>query len=148
MNINLTKHSVITVICIGTITLATGIANAATKCVKLTTSTLCGSNSGNGANWSVSCGTNRDIKVQGIGFCSSASGIRMGATLDNVSTSVSTDQHMACWCRMISPAVSKWTFYERFSSAGNCAVQCAAKCAYTFIGESTFRSGMLELLSD
>ena len=118
-------------------------AYAVTKCVKLTSSTTCTSPSGNGSNWSVTCG---GIEIQGVAFCGSQDGGTMGAISENVTTS--TDDNKCCWCKMVSPAVSSWVFSHSSTSAGNCTKNCAYNCAYYARSYAAFRPGLFSGLSD
>ena len=120
-------------------------AYAVTKCVKLTPSTTCPTSSGNGSNWSATCG---GIEIQGVAFCGSRKDGSIGATSETVTTSPNSDNNKNCWCKMVSPAVSSWVFYGSFSSAGDCAVRCAGLCGSIARNNSAFRSGLFSGLSD
>ena len=134
------KHLIIAgIICVASIP----PAYAVTKCVKLTPSTTCTSPSGNGSNWSVTCG---GIEIQGVAFCGSQDGGTMGAISENVTTS--TDDNKCCWCKMVSPAVSSWVFNVSAESAGACAYLCAYNCAGRARGNSAWRSALFSGLSD
>ena len=124
-------------------------AYAVTKCVKLTPSTTCTSSYGatGQSNWSATCG---GIKIQGVAFCGSQKGGSAGATTESVTTSSNPDNNKYCWCKMVSPAVSSWVFYNYPSTtAGVCATTCAYGCALG-AGQtnSAFRSALFSGLSD
>ena len=120
-------------------------AYAVTKCVKLTSSTTCTTSSGNGSNWSATCG---GIAIQGVAFCGSQKGGAMGTKSENVTTSSTSDDNKYCWCKMVSPAVSSWVFNTTNSSAGSCANYCASHCASNAQYRSDFRSALFSGLSD
>ena len=139
---NMKKHLIIAgIICAASIP----SAYAVTKCVKLTSSTTCTSPSGNGSNWSVTCG---GIEIQGVAFCGSQSGVSIGTKSENVTTSSNSDDNKHCWCKMVSPAVSSWVFYVSITSAGGCVDGCAYACAYGAQHSSALRSGLFSGLSD
>lgn len=141
------KHLIIAgIICSATIP----PAYAVTKCVKLTPSTTCTSYSGvvGRSNWSATCG---GIEIQGVAFCSSRNGGSMGTKSETVTTSSTSDDNKHCWCKMVSPAVSSWVFYDSYNSAGSCAYYCATTCAYSCanrVNGSAFRSALFSGLSD
>ena len=97
------KHLLIAgLICVATIPPAAAV----TKCVKLTSSTTCSTYSGEHgqSNWSATCG---GVSIQGVAFCGSQNGGSQGATSTAVTISTTSDDNKYCWCRMISPAVSR-----------------------------------------
>ena len=119
-------------------------AYAVTKCVKLTPSTTCPTSSGNGSNWSATCG---GIEIQGVAFCGSQDGGSTGTKSGTVTTSSTSDNNKYCWCKMVSPAVSSWVFGRSTSSGGLCTSSCSYSCANLVKG-SAFRSGLFSGLSD
>ena len=139
------KHLIIAgIICSATIP----PAYAVTKCVKLTSSTTCTSHSGavGQSNWSATCG---GIEIQGVAFCGSQNGGSIGATTETVTTSFTSDDNKYCWCKMVSPAVSSWVFYdESGTSASDCPYFCAMYCANVAKANPPFRSGLFSGLSD
>ena len=136
------KHLIIAgIICVASIP----SAYAVTKCVKLTSSTTCTSPSGNGSNWSVTCG---GIEIQGVAFCGSQDGGSTGTKSETVTTSSNRDDNKNCWCKMVSPAVSSWVFSYSYPYAGTCATSCAGYCASRAQLASVFRSGLFSGLSD
>ena len=120
-------------------------AYAVTKCVKLTPSTTCTTSSGNGSNWSATCG---GIAIQGVAFCGSQNGGSMGTKSENVTTSPTSDDNKYCWCKMVSPAVSSWVFGTPLTSAGTCADKCANSCMGIAQNFPAFRSALFSGLSD
>ena len=122
-------------------------AYAVTKCVKLTSSTTCtsASVSYSQSNWSATCG---GIEIQGVAFCGSQDGGSTGTTSETVTTSSVSDDNKYCWCKMVSPAVSSWVFYDSYLSTGVCLYGCARYCAVRAQNNSAFRSGLFSGLSD
>ena len=138
------KHLIIAgIICAATIP----PAYAVTKCVKLTSSTTCTSHSGEvgQSNWSATCG---GIEIQGDAFCGSQRGGSTGTRLKKVTTSLTSDDNVHCWCKMVSPAVSSWVFVVSSTTAGGCAYNCASLCAARAQYNPDFRSGLFWGLSD
>ena len=121
--------------------------SAVTKCVKLTPSTTCTSGNAESGqlNWSVTCG---GILIQGIAGCGSTKFNAVGTTSDTVTTSTTADNNKYCWCKMISPAVSKWVFNIDNVTASACATSCAANCAGRVQQFPALRGGLFGNLSD
>ena len=135
-------------ICIATISPTFAISvmpiGGVTKCVQLSRSTTCVAEqqeSTSKVDWSVTCGT-KNISVIGISMCASSSG-----SAGTASTSLSrSDENNNCWCKMVSPAVSRWISSGLSSVA--CYRDCAGSCRRALEGNSTFRSAMFSYLSD
>ena len=138
------KHLIIAgIICAVTIPPAAAV----TKCVKLTSSATCINPSAElrQSNWSATCG---GIEIQGIGLCGSKNGLGPGIPSGSVTTSSTPDDNIYCWCKMVSPAVSHWVFYDADTPASNCASICARYCAYDALRSSVFRTALFSGLSD
>ena len=140
------KHLLIAgLICVATIP----PASAVTKCVKQpsSSSTTCsGLSAGNSqSNWSATCD---GVSVQGVAFCGSQNGGSQGATTDAVTTNLTSDNNKYCWCKMVSPAVSRWVFNSDISSTGSCAYYCASSCVTSARYAASFRSALFDNLSD
>ena len=126
-------------------------AHAVTKCVALDSSTTCTyENPGrNVADWTSTCTTNGvSTPISGIGICSSTSGSSAGQTATELDTSSTSDDNKYCWCKMTSPAVSRWVFYSSLLSAGVCARNCAYNCALSVRNIAALRSALFGSLSD
>lgn len=80
------------------------------------------------ADWGATGNTSK-ITVEGVGVCSNNAGT--SSTRDNLSFDTSsTTNNKYCWCKMISPAISKWVFSGASqTSEANCLKYCAASCA-------------------
>ena len=128
-------------------------AHAVTKCVALNSrSTRCTTDDSqyeSYTDWAATCTTNVvSTPISGIGICSSTQGSLTGATATELDTSSTTDDNKYCWCKMTSPAVSRWVFNRSYSSTGDCAQDCAYHCANKTQLPSTFSSAMFGSLSD
>ena len=127
-------------------------AHAVTKCVALNSSTTCTSSPSlytKRTGWAATCTTNGvNTPISGIGICSSTSGTSTGQTATELDTSATSDDNKHCWCKMTSPAVSRWVFYASRASAGYCAQGCALSCAIGVRDSAAFRSALFSNLSD
>ena len=135
-------------LCIGTIPPATAV----TKCVALNSSTTCTSDASsyyNKTDWAATCTTNGgSTPISGIGICSSTEDASQYATATELDTSSTADENLNCWCKMTSPAVSRWVFYYSHTSAGDCTRFCVRNCAVRVRDNASFRSAMFGSLSD
>ena len=128
-------------------------AHAVTKCVALnSSSTTCTSSYSQylyHTDWAATCTTNGvSTPIRGIGICSSTKGGSTGATATELDTSYGTEENHNCWCRMISPAVSRWVFNRSDLAAGDCATECAYYCAIAVRDLASVRSALFGSLSD
>ena len=130
---------------------ATG-AHAVTKCVALNGGTTCTSSSSQyryHTDWAATCTPNGvSTPISGIGICSSTKGASRYVTATELDTSFTVDENLNCWCKMTSPAVSRWVFILPYTSAGACAEGCAYFCASNVPGNVTFRASLFGSLSD
>ena len=126
-------------------------AQAVTKCVALDGSTTCTSDYSQyqyHTDWAATCTTNGvSTPISGIGICSSTqgSGYQKATELDTSSTG---DDNGYCWCKMTSPAVSRWVFSNALSSGSYCAMNCANVCAHNVLIRAAFRTALFGSLSD
>ena len=128
---------------------------AVTKCVALNSSMTCETNSAQQykyhTDWATTCTTNGvSTPISGIGICSSTKGASqyVTATELELDTSSTSNGNKHCWCKMTSPAVSRWGFIFSYTSAGDCAINCAYACAIRFQSFAAFRSALFGSLSD
>lgn len=126
-------------------------ALAVTKCVALnSSSTTCTYEDpgDNVADWTATCTTNGvSAPIKAIGICSANKGIA-GATATELEISSTVDDNLNCWCKMTSPAVSRWVFSNQSPLASGCARSCAYQCASSVRYNASFRSAMFGSLSD
>ena len=126
-------------------------ALAVTKCVALNSNTTCTyKNPGdNVAGWTSTCTTNGvNTPISGIGICSSTTGESYGETATELDISSTADNNTYCWCKMTSPAVSRWVSPNSYTPADVCAMQCASTCASAVRNSAAFRSALFSSLSD
>lgn len=129
-------------------------AHAVTKCVALSGSgTTCTSSPTQyeyHTDWAATCTTNGvSTPISGTGICSSTDGGSIGATATELDTSSTADDNKHCWCRMISPAVSRWVFTgNSYTSAGYCVRYCSWYCANRVQDSASMRSALFGSLSD
>ena len=128
-------------------------AHAVTKCVALnSSSTTCTSSPTQyqyHTDWAATCTTNGvSTPISGIGICSSTSGSSSGQTATELDRSSTSDNNKYCWCKMTSPAVSRWVYYTSITTGALCAQNCAYSCANTLRFNAVFRSAMFGSLSD
>lgn len=126
-------------------------AHAVTKCVALNSSTTCDPGSitqyQNHTDWAATCTTNGvSTPISGIGICSSTQGSGYQTATD-LDTSSTADDNKYCWCRMISPAVSRWV-YSSSPSNQYCDRYCAHYCTLNLYVYAAFRSVLFGSLSD
>ena len=127
-------------------------AHAVTKCVALnSSSTTCTSSPSlytRHTDWAATCTTNGvSTPISGIGICTSTAGSGF-QTATELDVSRTVDENRYCWCKMTSPAVSRWVFYSSSPAAGYCARDCANLCAYYVQRNAAFRSALFGSLSD
>ena len=129
-------------------------AHAVTKCVALnSSSTTCTSSYSQyleHTDWAATCTTNGvSTPIRGIGICSSTKGgTSTGATATELDTSYDVNENHNCWCKMTSPAVSRWVFNRSDLPAYECAGDCAYYCAIAVQDLASVRSGLFGSLSD
>lgn len=128
-------------------------ALAVTKCVALNnSSTTCTSDYSQyqgHTDWAATCTTNgASTPISGIGICSSTKGGSTGGTATELDTSYDVNENHNCWCKMTSPAVSRWVFNRSDLPASDCAQLCAYYCAIAVRDFASFRSAMFGSLSD
>lgn len=124
-------------------------AKSVTKCVALGASTSCsGEYTQQTLNWKANCWANgiSDFPISGVAGCSSQSGF-MGTTYPTITGSGETDANHHCWCKMVSPAVSEWTYSTDLGTSDACAESCAADCAGS-LSMPAFKNAMFSSLSD
>lgn len=127
----------------------TNMGYAATKCIALNSSTTCTVNSKKGTiDWSATCLTDgTTVAVSGVAVCSSSSSA-YGQEADGISISGTLEDNAFCWCKMTSPAVSKWMHYMYYGPASDCAYNCAYDCPNYVLSNADVRSAMFSGLGD
>ena len=143
------KHLIIAgIICAASIPPATAV----TKCVALGSNTTCTARSANyryQPDWSITCNTNgKSISVQGVSMCSSTAGSSYYTTATQLDRSSMTRENEYCWCKMTSPAVSRWVYVYANRDGANCFYSCASECEQLAGGTAAYRSTLFRNLSD
>ena len=126
-------------------------ALAVTKCVALNSNTTCTYEvpRENIADWTSTCTTNGvSTPIKGIGICSANAGSSTGATTTELEISSTAAENRICWCKMTSPAVSRWVFNSSSPSAVGCARYCGHYCANNGWSRAAYLSAMFGSLSD
>ena len=134
--------------------LATSItqpATAVTKCVAFNSDTTCEyeAPSYNAADWTSTCTTNGiSTPIKGIAICAANKANSADFTATELEISSTIDDNKQCWCRMISPAVSRWVHIGAYGSSGTCATGCTNGCAHSPRNDSFFIMALFSSLSD
>ena len=155
--------------CCGIIALYSGATIAAEKCVALneeasnvTTTCTRDSNFVSWSDWYVTCSTTyldgssyvttEDFVIKGIAQCSHNSNSTIGAVKDKINTiaSNSAENDKFCYCKMVSPAVSKWVYAHTYGDHSNCSYNCPARCTdyLTTDANANYMKAMFSNLSD
>lgn len=89
-------------------------------------------------NWTARSG---DIAIGGISHCATTSG-NLGKTAATLNISEVAANNIYCWCRMVKPAPTAWTFGAAFTHADTCGASCVQTCAKNFTENATFRGAL------
>lgn len=87
----------------------------------------------------------KGVGVTGISHCSSTLG-DIGTLKSELSISETVGENHYCWCRVLSPSSSTWTFAVSFES-GSCNESCVQECANMFASNSTFRRTLMSAMT-
>lgn len=144
------KLIVTAILSIGTLYLTsiTSPARAAKTCVGIDRNTAC--SGGNGADdyqidWEATCGT---VTLKGIGICAFTHPTSFGPVVNEVHLGGrSVEDNVHCWCKMTSPAISKWVFVNTGPSLDACTIYCAHMCQGSAT-TSDFRGRLFSGLTD
>lgn len=127
--------------------MATRPTLSATKCVKLSSSTTYNPSSAsiyNKTNWSGTCG---ETAVKGVAICGSTEGNLADVSDDIEISSSDFSANTECWCKMVSPAVSKWVHGAARQTTQQCMHDCVNNCQI-IVGNPTVRAAMFSNLTD
>lgn len=147
------KLIIVTSVLFGTLPMSAEPADTyRVSCVKLSQSTECTDSFSETLriDWSATCG---EISINAIAVCSSTPGDSIGQIATNGLETNSggndtVDANTYCWCRMISPAVSKWVLARPAESAATCTSMCSRYCAGYMESYPDFRAGMFSTLME
>lgn len=147
---NIMHRTLISAAIIGIISIIPN-AHAVVKCVNLSPSaTTCSGNimSSSGADWVATCTTNgSSISIRGVSACEcSATASASGSTAPSIGTAKSSlktcnSAGSLCYCKMVSPAVSRWIFVVEQE---NCQTTCAKMCANAFSAGGSISTAIIK----
>ncbi|MBQ3039068.1 MAG: hypothetical protein IJD41_00735 [Alphaproteobacteria bacterium] len=82
-----------------------------------------------------------DYTVRGVAGCSKSGGTAYTTTTDILTTltTASDGNNNKCWCKMVTPVVSKWVYIRSYEHIGSCAKSCAYRCEEAMANNDTFR---------
>ena len=121
-----------------TCAILTAPASAVQKCVALDVGASCRADSvdSGGIYWDMTCNpeTSNPVYVGGIGVCAQDLGYGDYDVLSDdefrvVSTDATSVNLKSCWCRVLTPFVSKWILSYTYTASLQCAKYCAQQCA-------------------
>lgn len=128
---------------VGLFITSAGICDTAIKCTPKNigacsggTSTHAGSGGG-GVQWETTCS---NIKYKGLAICAATS------TTPTSKLTYTSGSNTTCWCRIITPVVSKWIKANSSSSETTCNDTCASSCLYAAQGSYALVSYALNSL--
>ena len=129
-----TMKKILTLTAVGAI--LTVPAMAVVQCVGLAAGTECRPSSDDSKiGWRATCNynTSNEISVKGIGICAQAQGYGQFDVLSDeeffvVSTDATSVNLTTCWCRALTPFLSKWVLATTYPSSLNCAKYCGQAC--------------------
>lgn len=121
--------------------------NAAVILLKRSTDGQSATSDASAKTWSVTfnyttlAAASRNVStITGEAACNSISGT--ANTANTALYTTTSDVGVNCWCEMLTPAHSYWTFTQAYASEAACASGCASNCA-TLVNTSTaFRTGL------
>ena len=86
---------------------------------------------GGGVQWSATCNTGTgQTKFKGLAICAAK------ATSPVLDLTYTSGSNTTCWCKIITPADSKWVSMGSSSSETSCNNTCAQMCANGATGSS------------
>ena len=143
----------------------TGGGNAVQKCVAIDTSEPINCTTSASAiyetYWEGSCifgtrSTYTGLFVTGESMCSSSRNLTSSGALDLYTTHPSysdltysadaLNDSRQCWCRMLTPAISKWIYINQHSGALDCHKNCSTLCSDKMDGTYDFQMAIFSNL--
>ncbi len=97
----------------------------------------------NTINWYA---TINNTTVTGISHCSDLAG-NIGTTQQSISVSTTVTNNIQCWCRLVYPTASNWTYATTYASNTNCDTYCVAICTTLFGTDTNFRDAIFNTIS-
>ena len=143
----------------------TGGGNAAQKCVAIDTSTAisCATSASSTyrTGWEGSCifgtkSTHTSLFITGESICVGSRNMTSSGSLDLYTTHPSysdltysadaLNDSRQCWCRMLTPAISKWIYINQHSGALDCHKNCSTLCSDKMDGTYDFQMAIFSNL--
>ena len=137
---------ILPVFMVGLFITTAGICDTFIRCIPKTVGscsnpTYTGGSQGGGVQWSVTCGTGTgQTKFKGLAMCAKR------ATSPALDLTYTSGSNTTCWCKIITPADSKWVITDNSSSETSCNDTCAQTCANGAIGSSAVVGRALQAL--
>ena len=122
-------------------------AYAVTKCVNLSADTKCTTSSdvSYDADWTATC---NGVQIQGVVYPGVVkSGATAGSVADNTGPA-SESSAATCYCKIISPVVSRWVIGHPNTNSDECAGWCGRIIMDTGGNGNAFRTAIFSNLSD
>lgn len=127
-------------------------AHALFQCVKLSpTSGTCSEVAVNAKNIdaTVNCSGTQIVLTSLCGSSTGTADVTTNADVTIDSSTPANNKH--CWCKMISPATTKWVYRYAYPSNTSCAYYCSRGCANAFLysmdNDVQFRTAMYNNLT-
>ena len=121
-------------------------AMAVQKCVALSSDLTCTNYSSYGRTPDWFSVFDNGLTILGVAFCSYKQGTTYQVVNEIYSSADKEDIH--CWCKMISPAISKWVYTTAGLDEDNCNRFCIEYCGRYAGHVSGFKTAMFNSLSD
>ena len=113
--------------------LAAAVAEAKVEqCVQINSGVVCttGEDCYNVSDCHVDC---VGKKVTLIGRCAASAGTADESVLDELNIASDSASNVYCWCKMVSPVLTKWVMRYNYETGGSCAMYCARGCGNAFL---------------
>lgn len=146
MEANMNTKQILPVFMVGLFITTAGICDTFIRCIPKTVGscsnpTYTGGSQGGGVQWSVTCNTGTgQTKFKGLAICAA------NATDPALDLTYTSGSNTTCWCKIITPADSKWVKGGNSSSETICNNTCDQTCANGAIGSSAVVTRALQAL--
>lgn len=147
MEANMNIKQILPVFMVGLFITTAGICDTFIRCIPKTASSCSNptypvsGSQGGGVQWSATCNTGTgQTKFKGLAICAA------NATSPALDLTYTSGSNTTCWCKIITPADSKWVTGGHSSSETSCNDTCAQMCANGATGSSTVVSRALQAL--
>lgn len=121
---------------------------AATKCVELNPMTMACTGWANDEysfDWSQKVSlSGTSYMIHGVSACVDLAGVGPDEAFDTLPNY----QGARCFCKLVSPAVSRWVMYQEMDDTERCLSVCNKFCAEAICAGESFAVEMLDVLID